>query len=83
MSEIRFKRGKGKSYGWDMIEKSGDLAYDTDPNAKDGIWLWVEKPTRVFIDHSNGMFSLKFDKDAVQLQNPYLLATPNRKDKEE
>lgn len=78
MAEIRFKKAKGKSYGWGMIEKSGDLAYDTDPHARDGIWLWVEKPTRIFIDHSDGMFSLKFDQEAVQLQSPHLLDSKDK-----
>lgn len=49
--EIRFKATRKKhNSGFAVIEKRGDLAYDQDSRASDGIWLYPKKGERIFID---------------------------------
>lgn len=71
MVEIKFKvtRCKHES-GWRLIDKSGDLQYDLDANAKDGIWIMVTKPGRIFIDcEKTGMFRIVFGSEQVEKNN--------------
>ncbi len=50
--EIRFKSTRRKhNSGYGVIEKRGDLQYDQDKNAHDGIWLYLTGETgRIFVD---------------------------------
>lgn len=49
--EIRFKATRRKhSSGFAVIKKSGNLEYDHDKNANDGIWLHLKNGERIFID---------------------------------
>ena len=51
MAEIKFKATRKKhSSGYAYLQKSGDLQYDGDENSKDGIWLYLNKGGRIFID---------------------------------
>lgn len=74
MAEIKFKATRRlHSSGWRALEKSGDLQYDMDANSSDGIWIYVNKPTRVMIDcDKQGYFYLKFKGDSVEIEDASL-----------
>lgn len=63
MAEITFKatRRKNKS-GYRIITKGGDLRFDQDSNASDGIWLRPSALNRIFIDcdADTGVFRIVF-----------------------
>ena len=77
MAEIKFKATRRMySAGYRELEKYGDLQYDQDPNSGDGVWLWVEQPTRVMIDcNRSGVYSLRFDGSHVAVNELYLTDT--------
>ena len=63
--EIRFKVTRRKhSSGYSILEKTGDLKFDQDKHAKDGIWLYVRGGGRVFIDrnYKTKEFRITFDE---------------------
>lgn len=69
MSEIRFKATRRKhDSGFRLLEKTGDLDYDQDPKAKDGVWIVTKDHSRIFVDCSmDGTFRLCFDgKDFIK-----------------
>lgn len=70
MSEITFKATRRlHSSGYRQLEKAGNLEYDMDANSTDGVWIMVNKPTRIMIDcDKSGTYHLKFDSDKVDLE---------------
>ena len=79
MAEILFKPTRKKhDAGYRQLDKAGDLQYDFDPNASDGIWLITKsKPgKRLTVDcnyKNTGVISLKFPDDMFTLVNDKII----------
>lgn len=70
MAEIHFKATRRRDSGYRVLEKSGDLQFDGDPNSRDGIWLTHSNGDRTMIDCNGktGVFSIKFVDSNFEVQ---------------